>query len=222
MKHLLLLITFTLSLFAQNPNSFSALGDVIYNDIEKFEKLKALPSMKEYEENIENYITAAKQTKKIGFGVDAKEEGVNAKEYLKALRELSAKHDAIIVTSRKRFSEAINDEDSETVNLMLTYGVIDPENYKTELIAYYEEFGEDHNLSAITPLYDEHLKSIKKDDNVTKMSDEQREAIENEARLKRLRARMKAKEESLEKSVKEEQEREKQKVLSTHKESLAK
>ena len=221
MKHFLLLLTFALSLFAQNPNSFAALGDVIYDDIEKFEKLKAMPSMKEYAQNIESYITTAKQTKKMGFSVDAKEEGVKAKDYLKALRELSLKHDAIIVTSRKRFDEAMTDEDSETVNLMLTYGVIDPENYKTELIAYYEEFGEDHNLSAVTPLYEEHLKSIKKEDNVTKMSDAQREAIENEARLIRLRARMKAKEESLEKSVKEEQEREKQKVLSTHKESLA-
>lgn len=220
MKRFLLLLTFTLSLFAQNPNSFSALGDVIYNDIAKFEKLKSMPSMKAYQQNIENYITAAKQTKKMGFDVDAKEEGVNAKEYLKALRELSAKHDAIIVTSRKRFSEAMNDEDSETINLMLTYGVIDPENYKTELIAYYDENGEDQNLSAVKALYEAHLKSIKKDDNVTKMSDEQRETIENEARIKRIRARMKAKEDSLEKSVKDEQDREKKKVLDAHKESL--
>jgi len=222
MKQFLLLLTFTLSLFAQNPNSFAALGDVIYNDIEKFEKLKQMPSMKEYQESIEEYIKAAERTKKMGFAIDAKEEGAQPKAYLKALRELSLKHDGIIVMSRKRFTEAMNDEDSETVNLMLTYGVIDPENYQTELIAYYEEFGEDHNLSAVTPLYEQHLKSIKKDDNVTRLTDEQREALENEEHLKRVRARMKAKEEALQKSVNEEEEREKKKVLSTHQEAMGK
>lgn len=220
MKKLLLLLTLSLTLFAQNPLSFSALGDVIYDDVEKFESLKSLPAMREYQDEIEHYILAAEKTKKMGFAVDAKDPDIKGKAYLKALRELSLRHDAIIVQSRKRFSEAIDDEDSETINKMIDYGVIDPYDYETELIAYYGELGEDQNLSTLMPMYEKYLKSLKKDENVTYLTDEQREAIENEERIKRIRARIKAKEEALQKSVNDEQESEKKKVLNEQKKEL--
>jgi len=220
MKKLLLLITFTLTLFAQNPLSFGALGDVIYDDIDKFELLKEMPVMREYKGEIEEYIEAAEKSKKMGFAVDEKSPDADAKVYLKVLRDLSVKHDAIIVQSRARFKEAIDDEDSETINLMIYYGIIDPQEYEKAMIAYYGEFGEDHNLSTLTPMYTAYLNSLKKDDNGTQLTDEQREAIENEERIKRIRARIKAKEEALQKSVEEEQESEKKKVLNEQKKEL--
>ena len=220
MNKFLLLLLFTLSLSAKNPIAFAALGDVVYNDVEKFEGLEALPSMQEHKEDIKAYILLAEKTKKMGFAVDAKSKSVNVKHYLKALRDLSARHDAIVLSSQKCFNEAMGDEDSETINNMLQMGVINPDNYKVELIEYYGEFGEDYNLSSLKPMYDLYLKSITKDHNVSRISDAQREEIENKSRIKRVRARRLAKEEALNKSVRQEQQREKQKVLDKQKKEL--
>ncbi len=220
MKTYLLLLTMTLSLFAQNPKSFAALGDVIYDDIAKFEQLKQMPSMQEFTPAIDGYIALAKRTKKMGFAVDAKETSVNAKEYLKALRELSTEHDAIIVNSRTRFQEAMSDEDGATINAMVSYGVIKTEDYEAELIRYYEEFNEDQNLSSLEVMYNNYISTLKKDDNRSSLSAAQKEARENEARIKRMREQNKAKIEALETSVQEEKVREKQKVLNEQKKEL--
>lgn len=220
MKKYLLLLTMTLSLFAQNPKSFAALGDVIYDDIAKFEQLKQMPSMQEFTPEIDSYIALAKQTKKMGFAVDAKESDVNAKEYLKALRQLSTEHDVIIINSRTRFQEALSDEDGETINAMVNNGVIKTEDYEAELIRYYEEFNEDQNLSSLEVMYNHYISTLKKDDNRSSLSAAQKEARENEARIKRMREQNKAKIEALETSVQEEKEREKQKVLNEQKREL--
>lgn len=220
MKKYLLLLTMTLSLFAQNPKSFAALGDVIYDDIPKFEQLKQMPSMQDFTSEIDNYIASAKQTKKMGFAVDAKENSINAKEYLKALRQLSTEHDTIIVNSRTRFQEALKDEDGATVNAMVNYGVIKTEDYESELIRYYEEFSEDQNLSSLEAMYNDYLSTLKKDDNSSALSAAQKEALENEARIKRMRELNKAKTDALESSVQEEKIREKQKVLNEQKKEL--
>ncbi len=225
MKKYLLLLTLSLSLFAQNPKSFAALGDVLYNDVNKFENLKEMASMQEFRVAIESYIASAAKTKKLGFAIDAqkaeekKDTPTEGKEYLRALRELSTGHDAIIVNSRTRFKEALNDEDGVTINGMVDYGLIDTDNYKDELIHYYEEFAEDQNLSALDLMYTKHTNRFK-DNNSTRHSNAQRTARENEASIKRMRAQDKAKNDALVKSVQEEKEREKKKVLNEQKREL--
>ena len=225
MKKYLLLLTLSLSLFAQNPKSFAALGDVLYDDVNKFENLKEMASMQEFRVAIESYIASAGKTKKMGFAIDAqkaeekKDTPIDGKEYLKALRELSTGHDTIIVNSRTRFKEALNDEDGLTVNGMVDYGLIDTDNYKDELVHYYEEFAEDQNLSALDLMYTKHTNRFK-DNNSTGHSNAQRTARENEASIKRMRAQDKAKNDALVKSVQEEKEREKKKVLNEQKREL--
>jgi len=220
MKKYLLLLTMSLSLFAQTPKSFAALGDVIYNDVEKFEKLKEMASMQEFAADIDSYITSANTTKKMGFAIDKEGASGDGEAYLKALRSLSKEHDAIVVNSRKRFKEAIIDEDSETINGMVTIGVIDPVDYKTELLHYYEEFNEDQNLSSLTPFYNKYVNTLKKDVNKAPLNAAQREARENEASVKRMRAKQQAEADALERSVKEEKEREKKEVLDKQKKEL--
>ncbi len=220
MKKYLLLLTLSLSLFGQTPKSFTALGDVLYNDVDKFEQLKEMAAMQEFRSTIDAYIAAAKKTETMGFAIDAKDPSTDPKEYLKALRLLSAEHDAIIVQSRTRFKEAIADEDGETINKMVVYGVIDPEDYQDDLIRYYEEFYEDQNLSTLEPMYTHYLAGLKKDDNSSKLTEAEREAKENAERIQRMRAKDKAKTEALKKSVNEEQLREKKKVLSEQKKEL--
>ena len=226
MKKYLILLTLSLSLFAQNPKSFAALGDVLYNDVDKFENLKEMASMQEFRMSIDAYIVSANETKKMGFAIDAKnaedsKDGpVDGTEYLKALRQLSTEHDAIIVNSRTRFKEAMGDEDSETINGMINCGVIDPDDYKDELVHYYEEFYEDQNLSTLEAMYADYTANLKKDDNATRLSEAQREARENEEQIQRMRETNRLKQESLERSVQEEKEREKKKVLNEQKKEL--
>ncbi len=226
MKKYLLLLTLSLSLFAQNPKSFAALGDVIYNDVIKFENLKEMPSMQEYRNAIDAYIVSANETKKMGFAIDIenakddKDTAVDGKEYLIALRKLSTEHDTIIDNSRTRFKEAMGDEDSETINGMINYGVIEIDDYKDELIRYYEEFGEDQNLSSLETMYADHIASLNKDDSASKLSEAQREARINEERVQRMREKNRLNQEALARSVEEEKEREKQKVLNEHKKEL--
>ena len=218
-KYVLLLLT-ALTLFAENPKSFAALGDVIYDNVETFKQLESLPVMSPYSKDIEVYIKEATAVKKMGFALDAKEEGVVAKEYLAALRKLSAKHDKVIQFSRSSFSEAIEKEDAATVNYMILNGVIDPENYRSELINFYEEFGEDNNLSGIVAMHDEYVKATTIDTNATRESQATKDAREKKESIARFEATLKAKDKALEDSVAEEKAREKEKVLATQKEEL--
>ena len=219
MKHFLLLLIFSLTLFAQNPKSFAALGDVIYDDAETFEKLKTLPSMQVFSAAIEKYIADAKQTKKLGFLVDAKDKSIDAKTYLAELRKLSVEHDTIMENSTKHFKEALSDEDGETINAMIIYGVIDTDDYKKQLINYYEEFNEDQNLSSLNAFYLKHLSTLVKDKSAS-LTEAQREKLENEANIKRMRAKNEAKDAAFTKSVQDEKTKEKKKVLDTQKKEL--
>ena len=218
-KYLLLLLT-ALTLLAENPKSFSALGDVIYDNVETFKELESLSVMTPYNKDIEGYIKEAKRVKKMGFALDAKEEGVVAKEYLAALRALSVKHDKVIQFSRSSFKEAIEKEDATTVNYMIVNGVIDPTDYQSELINFYEEFGEDNNLSGITDMHEKYVKATHDDSNVTRESQASRDARDKRESIERFEATLKAKNKALEDSVAEEKEREKKKVLATQKEEL--
>ncbi|MEN8146946.1 MAG: hypothetical protein ABFR02_04930 [Campylobacterota bacterium] len=236
MKNFLLLLTLSVSLFAQNPKSYAALGDVIYDDAVKFEKLKVLPSMQEFTTAIESYIASVAQTKKMGFVIDKNDPEtvtVEAEAYLAELRKLSIEHDAIVDSSRKRFTEAMNDEDSETVNAMISIGVIEPDDYKTELMHYYGEFGEDHNLSTLDKMYASHLGKQKGDTKATKVSGttgaksaaaapkvKTKVNQKDEEIKKRMRAQDKAKTEALERAVEEEKQEEKAKILEKQKKEL--
>lgn len=175
--------------------------------------------MQDAETSIDSYITSAQSAKKMGLALDAKTDGIDAKSYLKVLRELSIERDTIISSSRDRFKEAIADEDGVTVNGMLSNGIINAENYKKELLNYYEEFGEDQNLSNVEPLYLEYLASLKKDDNVL-LSQEQIEALDNKARVTRMREKNKAKSEALARSVEEQKKQDKKEVLDEQKKAL--
>lgn len=218
MKKYLFTLIFSVVLYAENPVSFAALGDIVYNDTAKFEQLKELASMRDYIPLIDTYIEAAENNKTMGFAVDAKKPSVNAKAYLNQLRALSTEHDTIISGARERFEEAIQDEDGETVTAMISIGIIDPQAYNNQLIQYYEEFSEEQNLTVIEPFYRAYERTLTDDENSTQSVDA--EALRKEALLKRMRATEKARSEALERSVTEEKEREKKKVMNEQKKEL--
>lgn len=218
MKKLLLTLLISVSLYGQNPVAFAALGDVIYNDLPKFEQLSSLAAMRDFKPMIDDYIQAASESKKLGFAVDRNEGSADPKGYLTKLRTLSTEHDAIILNARTRFEEAMEDAESETLTKMIAIGIVDPQDYKSRLVQYYEDYGEEQNLSAIEPLYREHLLDLAREQNSTKGGDT--EAMKKEELLKRMRATEKASNDALTRSVREECEREKQNVMNEQKKAL--
>ncbi|MCJ7764717.1 MAG: hypothetical protein MUP09_02130 [Thiovulaceae bacterium] len=248
MKKLLLALFMSISLFAQNPISFAALGDVIYNDLPKFEQVGNLAVMRDSKPLIDDYIQEAGVSREMGLAVDKNDKSSDPKAYLKALRILSTKHDTIVLNAGKRFEEAMQDEDSETVIKMITIGIVNPQDYKSKLIRYYEDHGEDENLSVIEPFYKKHLLALTREQNVSKRGDteavnnvelikhmrasekashdasvrsvDDTEAVNNEELIKRMRATERARHDALVRSVNEESRREKQKVLDEQKKAL--
>jgi hypothetical protein len=218
MKKLLLALFISVSVYAQNPVIFAALGDVIYNDVDKFGKLGDLAAMRDFKPAIDDYISSANRSKKIGFAVDSNDGTGDAKAYLKELRSLSAKHDAIVLNARKRFAEAIQEQDSETMTGMIKIGIVDPKDYKNQLIQYYEDYSEDQNLSVIEPLYKDYKYKLACEENASRSANA--EAAQNEEVVNRMRASDKASKEALTRSVKEECEREKLNVMQEQKKAL--
>lgn len=222
MKTILATLLLSLSLYGQNPTAFAGLGDVIYNDMDMFERLGKLDAMHDQKETIEAYIDAAKANKDLGFALDAKNEPATSERYLKELRRLSAEHDTVMTIARERFQEAISDEDSTTITGMIEIGAVDPKQYKSELIHYYEEFSEEQNLSVIEPLYTEYQRSLPRDQNLSGSvsTPAEPDAWKKEELLKRMRAQQKAKSEAVERAVREEEAREKEKVMEKQKKEL--
>jgi len=229
MKIYLLTLFAALSLYAQNPLSFAAFGDTLYNDTGKFKQIAELWSMVDQKPAIEKYIASAERAKQMGFAVDNKEEGSTSKAYLEELRKLSIEHDAIISTARERFSEAIEYEDGETITRMITIGLIDPEEYKSRLIQYYEEFSEEQNLSVIEPLYRASTQKTQDEQPVGQFQQHEQNISEpamirptksNKELIERMRAQDRARTEAFERAVNEEKEREKEKVMEKQKKEL--
>ncbi len=218
MKKFLLTLLISVSLYAQNPVIYAALGDVIYNDVDKFGKLADLAAMHDYKPTIEDYLKSVENSKKTGFAVDRNETTSDAKAYLKELRLLSTKHDTIVLNAHKRFEEAMQDEDSETITNMIKIGIVSPEEYKNQLVQYYEDYAEDQNLSIIEPMYKEYKFNLANEENASKSGNA--EAAKNEEVVNRMRASDKASKAALKRSVKEECEREKQNVMQEQKKAL--
>jgi len=216
MKKLLLTLLISVPMYAQNPVIFAALGDVIYNDADKFGQLADLTIMHDYKPVIDDYLESVEKSKKMGFAVDSNDTAIDAKGYLKELRLLSTKHDAIVLNAQKRFEEAMQDEDSETITNMIKIGIVNPQEYKNQLIQYYEDYAEDQNLSIIEPMYKEYKLAC--EENASKPGNA--EAAKNEEVINRMRATDKASKEALTRSVKEECEREKQSVMQEQKKAL--
>jgi hypothetical protein len=218
MKKLLFTLLIAVSLYAQNPLIYAALGDVIYNDVDKFGQLADLAAMHDYKPEIDDYLKSVEKSKKTGFAVDSNDESVDAKAYLKELRLLSTKHDAIVLNAHKRFEEAMQDEDSETITSMIKIGIVNPQEYKNQLVQYYEDYAEDQNLSIIEPMYKEYKFNLACEENASQTGSA--EVTKNEEVVNRMRASDKASKEALTRSVNEECEREKKNVMQEQKKAL--
>jgi len=137
MRALFLSLFLTLSLYAQNPVIFSALGDVIYNNKAKIENLKSIDIYKNYSKKIDQYVQKVEKTKKKGFLLDVDSTPQERKAYLNRLRTLAKTNDFFVHLVETSYDDAKEEQNSKLFNQLINTGLLDTEERKKEILDYY-------------------------------------------------------------------------------------
>ena len=216
MKIILLITILTLELFALNPKVYSALGDKLYDNQKKISSLVDIAGFSSHEKKIKEYIFDLKSLKGIGFMIDNGDSQVTKKEYLQNLRKLSKINDFFLVTVDKKFHKSINQHSSDTFLAIIETGLIDIERNKDLIKKYYYVHKDDIDAkgTVLEDLVKEDPKNKKKVYKGPTKEDIQR------AKIQRIRAKDKKKQESINKSLEEELLRKKQQIRQDQKKEL--
>jgi len=152
-KYLLILLFSTL-LFAKNPYPFSALGDVIYNNVNKVENLKKIDDIsKIYGNKIDKYVGDVQKVKEEGFALENSSKHVSAKKYLNDLRQLAKEYDFFKRTVNTFYKKAKEKSNSKLFSQVINSGLVDTKKHKKEIINYYFAHQEDMNTTGIIQSY---------------------------------------------------------------------
>ena len=136
-KILLLFILTAVALFAQNPIAFSALGDVIYNNVNNIEKLKEIDEYKIYDEKIDKYVSEVKALKEKGFSLDNSTPGATKKEYLDKLRDLAKTNDFFTRSLENSYEVALKKDNCKVFSQIINNGLLNSDEHKKEIMDYY-------------------------------------------------------------------------------------
>ena len=221
MKKLVILFLLATLIFAQNPNVYSALGDVIYNNVDAIEKLKHIPEFSASKEKIEKYIEDVHNIKKDGFAIESGDKSLDKDEYLNKLRELSKINDSFVRDVKTSFKESITSENNELFLATVNSGLIDTNFCKQDILEYYLNHSDDINASAvIQELLDEEAVVKKR---ITESRQKSRNTIEKiqADKIKRIRQRDKFRQEAIKKSLEEEVIKKKKEILENQKKELS-
>lgn len=164
MYKLLLLTLLTTFLNAQNPLPYAALGDVIYDNVEKIDSLKNISSYALYKDDIDSYTTAVYKAKEQGYAVEKSCNRKAKKEYLNTLRLLSKRNDYFLRGLQNQYIESLNSDNYEFFSEIINSGLIDTQSKKEEIIDYFYKNKEDMNSTGVIDTFleeDAHLKALK-------------------------------------------------------------
>jgi hypothetical protein len=195
---------------------YSALGDKLYDNQKKINSLINICGFNIHEKKIKEYIFDLKSLKGIGFMIDNGDFEVTKKEYLQNLRKLSKTNDFFVVLAKKTFHKSIKEHDSNTFLDIIKTGLIDTDRNKDLIKEYYYEHKADIDIegTVIEGFVKDDLKNKKKVYKGPSKEDIQR------AKIERIRAKDKKKQESIQKSIEEELSRKKQQIRQDQKKEL--
>ncbi len=216
MKILLLITLLTLQLFAVNPKVYSALGDKLYDNLEYIDALQNNIEFKMYKKEILEYLFDVKSLKGIGFQIDKGESPITKKEYLKNLRKLSKTNDFFVKTVNKIFQRSIIKENSREFLNMVNTGLVDTDRYKDDIKEYYYKHKNELDISGsvIEKFVQEDTKNKKR-----VYTGPTKEEIQK-AKIERIRAKDKEKQEAIVKSLEKELLLKKKKIREEQKKEL--
>jgi len=135
-KFLLLILLLISGLYAKNPIVYAALGDTIYNNAQKIEKLKSIDVYKSKIKDIDEYLLNVRQTKKEGFALEKNNANISKKRYLQKLRRLSSINDFYMRSIDKNFRLSMKHNDYKLFTKMINENLLD-ESYKNDILDFY-------------------------------------------------------------------------------------
>jgi len=220
LKYLMLLLLTTI-LFAQNPFPYAALGDLIYDNVNKIKNLENINVLKKYSIEINKYTSDVALAKKEGFKLDHNSSQAQRKHYLNHLRELAQQNDFFKRLVDVAYKNAIKKEDTQTFSALINSGLLDTEKYKKEIIDYYFEHQQELPATGLIQSYldeDAKLRAKKEAQQKRYKSKKEREA----ERIRWIREEDKRQKEYLEKKLQKELEEKKQEIREYQKTELSK
>lgn len=217
----LLLLTLTLTLLsANNPKPYAALGDVIYNNVQKIDSLKNLTPYKLYKNDISQYVKEVQSAKKDGFALEQGKKNIGKKAYLIKLRKLSKTNDYFLRGIKSKYINSMSTNDYSLFSEIINSGLIDTNKNKDEIIDYYYKHQEDINASGVIENFldeDAKLKALK---DAQKKRYKTKKMLEAE-KIKRIRDKDKKAQEALEIKLQNELQNKKLKIREDQKKELA-
>lgn len=197
---LALLATF---LIASNPKVYSALGDVIYDNVDSIEKLKEIPEFYKFKQKIDLYVKEVHKAKDVGFAIEAGDNTQDKKKYLQTIRELSKINDFFYRTTVNSYKSSITNQDNLLFSNTINSGLIDTNKNKNEILEYYFAHSNDINASGVIQKYLDEDELLQEKQNMSKRPSLSKKQIQ-EAKIKRIREKDKAKQELIRKTLEEE------------------
>jgi len=219
MKSIIIMYLFTLALFAQNPKVYAALGDVIYNNVDKIANLTTVKEYQKYTTTINKYTKDVKKTKKDGFCIESGKKCINKKEYLDKLRTLSRTNDYFVHSVKRNFASSMKENNNLLFSKIINSGLLNTQKNKETIINYYYENKDDINATGVIQAF------LDKDAELKRLKDAQRKKYKTkkmleEEKIKRIRKNDMLKQEKLEKKLQDEVERKKIEIREEQQKSL--
>ncbi len=208
-------------LFAQNPIAYAALGDVIYNNVNKIENLKNIDEYKIYDEKIDKYVADVKQAKKEGFALENGSDSVTKQVYLNKLRALAKTNDFFVRSVASSYDAAKKQEESRRFSQLINSGLLDVSERKKEIVDYYFAHAQDMNTTGLIQSYldaDAKLRAKKEAQQKRYKSKKEREA----ERIRQIRENDRRTKEKLENKLQKELKEKKLEIREYQKEELNK
>ena len=200
------------------PDVYSALGDVIYGNIDNIVKLKELDAFKSFSEKINNYSKNVEKSKRVGFDIESGNKNIDEATYLETLRTLSKENDYFVRSVNSAYKSSIEKQNNKLFIETVNSGLVDTDKNRDQIVEYYLKHSEDINASGIIQKYldeDAKAKSKKKSYDYAKAK-----KLRDEAKIKRIREDDKKKQAQLEKDLTEEVQQKKLEIRENQKKEL--
>ena len=136
-KILFLTFVSTIILFAKNPKPYAVLGDVVYDNVDKIEKLKDTNGYWLDKNRISQFVSDVKKTKKMGFYLELSNSAQERKKYLNSLRALVKTYDYYLRSAEANYKNSMRRDDYKQFSQLINSGLIHSDRYKKEILEYY-------------------------------------------------------------------------------------